>query len=144
MAAATSVMNSTDVVIRIGTDGVTYETIGLMTNASMSVTMSTRDISSKDSSGWMEVLEGQKSWTLSGEGLVVYNNSGKATPDDLYTHLSGRTLLYVEFGSETTGEMYYSGTGYLTEFSTDASVEDNATYSFSFQGTGALTQGAQA
>ena len=53
MAAATSVMNSTDVVIRIGTDGVTYETIGLMTNASMSVTMSTRDISTKDSqAGW--------------------------------------------------------------------------------------------
>lgn len=144
MAASTSVMNSTDVVVRIGTDGVTYENVGKMTNASLSVTMATRDTSTKDSSGWMEVLEGQKSWTLSGEGLVVYNNSGKATPDDIYGHLSSRTLIYIEFGSETTDEKYYSGTGYFTEFSTDAGVEENATFSFSFQGTGTLTQGTQA
>lgn len=143
MAASTSVMNSTDVVVRIGTDGVTYETVGKMTNASLSVTMATRDTSTKDSSGWMEVLEGQKSWTLSGEGLVVYNNAGKATPDDIYGHLSSRTLIYIEFGSEATDEKYYSGTGYFTEFSTDAGVEDNATFSFSFQGTGTLTQGTQ-
>jgi predicted secreted protein len=106
--------------------------------------MATRDISTKDSSGWMEVLEGQKSWTLSGEGLVVYNDAGKATPDDIYGHLSSRTVIYIEFGSEATDEKYYSGTGYFTEFSTDAGVEDNATFSFSFQGTSTLTQGTQA
>ena len=93
MAASTSVMNSTDVIVRIGTDGSTWETVGKMTSASLSVTMATRDTSTKDSAGWMEVLEGQKSWTLSGEGLVVYNDAGKATPDDIYTFLSGRTVV---------------------------------------------------
>ena len=139
MAASTSVMNSTDVVLKVGS-----KFVGKMTSASLSVTMATRDISTKDSAGWMEVLEGQKSWTLSGEGLVVYNNSGKATPDDIYGHLSSRTVIYIEFGSEATDEKYYSGTGYFTEFSTDAGVEDNATFSFSFQGTSELTQGTQA
>ena len=143
MAASTSVMNSTDVVVRIGTDGVTYENVGKMTNGSLRVTMATRDASTKDSAGWMEVLEGQKSWTLSGEGLVVYNNTGKATPDDIYGHLSSRTVIYIEFGSEGSEEKYYSGTGYFTEFSTDAGVEDNATFSFSFQGTSILTQGTR-
>ena len=138
MAASTSVMNSTDVVIKVGS-----EIVGKMTSASLSVTMATRDISTKDSAGWMEVLEGQKSWTLSGEGLVVYNNSGKATPDDIYTYLSNRTAVAIEFGSETTDEKYYTGSGFFTEFSTDAGVEDNATFSFSFQGTGVLTQGTQ-
>ena len=138
MAASTSVMNSTDVVIKVGS-----EIVGKMTSASLSVTMATRDISTKDSAGWMEVLEGQKSWTLSGEGLVVYNNTGKATPDDIYTYLSNRTAVAIEFGSETTDEKYYSGSGFFTEFSTDAGVEDNATFSFSFQGTGTLTQGTQ-
>ena len=131
-------MNSTDVVIKVGS-----EIVGKMTSASLSVTMATRDISTKDSAGWMEVLEGQKSWTLSGEGLVVYNNTGKATPDDIYTLLSNRTAVAIEFGSETTDEKYYSGSGFFTEFSTDAGVEDNATFSFSFQGTGTLTQGTQ-
>ena len=138
MAASTSVMNSTDVVIMVAS-----EIVGKMTSASLSVTMATRDISTKDSAGWMEVLEGQKSWTLSGEGLVVYNNTGKATPDDIYTYLSNRTAVAIEFGSETTDEKYYSGSGFFTEFSTDAGVEDNATFSFSFQGTGTLTQGTQ-
>jgi len=138
MAASTSVMNSTDVVIMVAS-----EIVGKMTSASLSVTMATRDISTKDSAGWMEVLEGQKSWTLSGEGLVVYNNTGKATPDDIYTLLSNRAAVAIEFGSETTDEKYYSGSGFFTEFSTDAGVEDNATFSFSFQGTGTLTQGTQ-
>ena len=138
MAASTSVMNSTDVVIMVAS-----EIVGKMTSASLSVTMATRDISTKDSAGWMEVLEGQKSWTLSGEGLVVYDNSGKATPDDIYTLLSNRAAVAIEFGSETTDEKYYSGSGFFTEFSTDAGVEDNATFSFSFQGTGTLTQGTQ-
>ena len=139
MAASTSVMNSTDVVIKVASD-----IVGKMTSASLSVTMATRDISTKDSAGWMEVLEGQKSWTLSGEGLVVYNNTGKATPDDIYTLLSDRSQVAIEFGSETTDEIYYSGSGFFTEFSTDAGVEDNATFSFSFQGTSTLTQGTQA
>ena len=131
-------MNSTDVVIKVGS-----ELVGKMTSASLSVTMATRDISTKDSAGWMEVLEGQKSWTLSGEGLVVYNQTGKTTPDEIYTLLSSRGVVAVEFGSATTDETYYSGSGFFTEFSTDAGVEDNATFSFSFQGTSTLTQGTQ-
>lgn len=140
--ASTSVMNSTDVVIQVSSDDVTYEIIGKMTSASLAVSMATRDTSTKDSAGWMEVLEGQKSWTLSGEGLVVYSNSGKATPDDLFTFVSNRTKVYVKFGSTTSGEQAYSGQGYFTEFSNDAGFEDNATFSFSFQGTSTLTQAA--
>jgi predicted secreted protein len=140
--AATSVMNSTDVVIQVSSDDVTYEIIGKMTSASLSVSMATRDTSTKDSAGWMEVLEGQKSWTLSGEGLVVYSNSGKATPDDLFTFVSNRSLVYIKFGSTTSTEIAYSGSGYFTEFSNDAGFEDNATFSFSFQGSSTLTQAA--
>ena len=138
MAASTSVMNSTDVVIKVGS-----ELVGKMTSASLSVTMATRDISTKDSAGWMEVLEGQKSWTLSGEGLVVYNNTGKTTPDEIYTLLSTRAVVVIQFGSASSDEKYYTGSGFFTEFSTDAGVEDNATFSFSFQGTGVLTQATQ-
>jgi len=144
MAASTSVMNATDVVIQFSDDDVTYDIVGKMTSASLSISMATRDTSTKDSAGWMEVLEGQKSWTLSGDGLVVYSNSGKATPDELFTYLSNRQSLYVKFGSTTTDEIAYSGQGYLTEFSNEAGFEDNVTFSFSFQGTSTLTQAAVA
>ncbi len=140
--AATSIMNSTDVVIQISEDGgKSYDIIGRATSASLSVSMETRDTTTKDSSGWQENLEGLKAWSLSGDGLVTYSISGDYdTPDDLFTLLSNRTLVKVKFGSETTGEIDYTGDAYLVSYEQEAGVEENVTYSFGFTGTGVLTQ----
>jgi TP901-1 family phage major tail protein len=140
--AATSIMNSTDVVIQISEDGgTTYDIIGRATSASLSVSMETRDTTNKDSAGWQENLEGLKSWSLSGDGLVTYSISGDYdTPDDLFTLLSNRTLVKVKFGSETSGEIDYTGNAYLVSYEQEAGVEENVTYSFGFTGTGVLTQ----
>ena len=140
--AATSIMNSTDVVIQISEDGgTTYDIIGRATSASLSVSMETRDTTNKDSAGWQENLEGLKSWSLSGDGLVTYSISGDFdTPDDLFTLLSNRTLVKVKFGSATTGEIDYTGDAYLVSYEQEAGVEENVTYSFGFTGTGVLTQ----
>ena len=140
MAASTSIMNATDVLIQFSTDGVTYSEIGRCTSASLSVSMETRDTSNKDSAGWRELLEGQKSWSLSGDGLVTYNIASADGYSDLWGYLTARTKLYVKFGSTTTDEKYYSGQGFLTSLDQEAGMEDNVTYSFSFEGTAALTE----
>ena len=116
--AATSIMNSTDVVIQISEDdGTSYDIIGRATSASLSVSMETRDTTNKDSAGWQENLEGLKSWSLSGDGLVTYSISGDFdTPDDLFTLLSNRTLVKVKFGSATSGEIDYTGDAYLVSY----------------------------
>jgi len=144
--AATSIMNSTDVVIQISEDdGTTYDIIGRATSASLSVSMETRDTTTKDSSGWQENLEGLKSWSLSGDGLVTYSISGDYdSPDDLFTLLSNRTLVKVKFGSATSGEIDYTGDAYLVSYEQEAGVEENVTYSFGFTGTGVLTQASVA
>ena len=144
--ASTSIMNSTDVVIQISEDsGTTYDIIGRATSASLSVSMETRDTTTKDSAGWQENLEGLKSWSLSGDGLVTYSISGEYdTPDDLFTLLSNRTLVKVKFGSATSGEIDYTGDAYLVSYEQEAGVEENVTYSFSFTGTGTLTQASVA
>jgi TP901-1 family phage major tail protein len=144
--AATSIMNSTDVVIQISEDdGTTYDIIGRATSASLSVSMETRDTTNKDSAGWQENLEGLKSWSLSGDGLVTYSISGDYdTPDDLFTLLSNRTLVKVKFGSATSGEIDYTGDAYLVSYEQEAGVEENVTYSFGFTGTGVLTQASVA
>ena len=144
MAASTSIMNATDVLIQFSTDGVTYSEVGRCTSASLSVSMETRDTSNKDSAGWRELLEGQKSWSLSGDGLVTYNIASADGYSDLWGYLTGRTKLYVKFGSTTTDEKYYSGEGFLTSLDQEAGMEDNVTYSFSFEGTAALTEAANA
>jgi len=138
---ATSIMNSTDVVIQISTDGSTYDIVGRATSASLSVSMETRDITTKDSAGWQENLEGLKNWSLSGDGLVTYSISGEyETPDELFTILSNRTAIDVKFGSMTSGEIDYSGKAFLVSYEQEAGVEENVTYSFSITGTGVLTQ----
>ncbi len=144
--AATSIMNSTDVVIQISEDGGTsYDIIGRATSASLSVSMETRDTTTKDSAGWQENLEGLKSWSLSGDGLVTYSITGDyETPDDLFTLLSNRTLVKVKFGSATSGEIDYTGDAYLVSYEQEAGVEENVTYSFGFTGTGVLTQASVA
>ena len=144
--AATSIMNSTDVVIQISEDGgTTYDIIGRATSASLSVSMETRDTTNKDSAGRQENLEGLKSWSLSGDGLVTYSISGDYdTPDELFTLLSNRTLVKVKFGSATSGEIDYTGDAYLVSYEQEAGVEENVTYSFGFTGTGVLTQASVA
>jgi len=139
---ATSIMNSTDVVIQISEDdGTSYDIIGRATSASLSVSMETRSTTTKDSAGWDENLEGLKSWSLSGDGLVTYSITGDYdTPDDLFTLLSNRTLVKVKFGSATSGEIDYTGDAYLVSYEQEAGVEENVTYSFGFTGTGVLTQ----
>jgi len=143
---ATSIMNSTDVVIQISEDdGTSYDIIGRATSASLSVSMETRSTTTKDSAGWDENLEGLKSWSLSGDGLVTYSISGDYdTPDDLFTLLANRTKVKVKFGSATSGEIDYTGDAYLVSYEQEAGVEENVTYSFGFTGTSTLTQASVA
>lgn len=142
MAASTEVMNATDVIIEISEDsGTTFDTIGKCTSVSLSVTRDTRDVTTKDSSAWREVLPGVKSWSMSGEGLVTYNTETDVDkPNDLFTLLSNGTQVRLKFGSTTTDEYDYEGDAYLTAYEQDAGTEDNNTFSFTFEGDGSLTQ----
>jgi TP901-1 family phage major tail protein len=134
-------MNGTDVIVAISTDsGTTYTTVGKATSASLQMNMEVRDVTTKDSAGWRELLGGLKSWSLSGEGMVTYNLTSKAGFADLFGHMNSRTRLYFRFGSTTSGEKQYKGHGYLTSLSQDGGVEDNNSFSFSIEGDGALTE----
>jgi TP901-1 family phage major tail protein len=144
MAVSTAIMNATDVLIQFSTDGVTYDEVGRMTNASLSISMETRDVSNKDSAGFRELLGGQRSWSLAGDGLVVYSLTGADGFHDLFGYWNNRTNLYVKFGSVSGGEKNYSGRGFITSLDQEAGVEDSATFSFSFEGTGALTEATNA
>lgn len=142
MAASTDVMNGTDVILQISEDGgTTYDTIGKLTSCSLSVSLDTRDTTSKESSGWAEKLAATRSWSMSGEGLVTYNaETDVDKPNDLFTLLSNRTKIKAKFGSTTTDEFDYEGDCFITAYEQEAGVEENVTYSITLDGTGSLTQ----
>jgi TP901-1 family phage major tail protein len=108
------------------------------TSHTLNVNLATRDISSKDSAGWKGTGAGQRSWTASGNGLYTFDAAFGFS--QLMALVTNRTRVYVKLATKTATNKAYWGYGYLTSITLDAPNEDNSTYSFSFEGDGALTE----
>ena len=133
--ATSGVMNGTLLGVYVGTTLVAHATEG-----SISLSMDTRDISSKDSAGTRALLEGMKSGSISMSAL--YAEDAAYGADELYTAMAARTPLAVKFSTEVSGDHFWSASAYLTSLEVSASTEDNVTYSASFELTGAITYAA--
>jgi len=112
------------------------------TNATVSAELGLRDATTKDSSTWVDNLEGLASWSMTGEFYFDEGTLGDDDgADDLFTLLSGRTSLTAMYSPEVSGDSKYSGTGYVTSWSKTSGIDsDNESYSITITGTGALTQ----
>ncbi len=142
--ATNNVINGTLAVIKTGTSNGDATTIALSTSASLSFSMETRDISNKGSAGWRELLEAQKSWSVSCEGVYAMKDAAGGTIknyEDFFDLMVARTPLYIEINTDVTGDEYYGGQCYITSLEQTAPMEDNMTYSMSFEGTAALGKG---
>lgn len=132
MAQTTGVMNGTLMTVTVG--GVA---IDMQTECSISLSMETRDITSKDSSGFRELLEGLRSGSVTFSALHAEDNTYNI--DDLFTLWSTRASATVNFTTANTGDKEFSATAYLTSFEQSAGTEDNVTISGTFELTGAIT-----
>jgi len=146
-----AIQNATNVAIRV--DGkVNGDTIGFATSASLSVSMDLRDSTTKSSQGWQENLGGLKSWEISGDAFVDLGSDPTTNDPWLSDSTTNKTVkavqtiydlwvagaaIEVAFGN--SGKHWY-GSGLITSLSIDAGVEENATYSITIQGTGALSE----
>jgi len=144
MAASGSPINSTNIVVQISEDAQsTWDTMGFATSASLSWSMDTRDITTKDSSGRRDIASGKTQWSVTFYGLATYATvADKDTPSDIFTLADAKTSVGIRYGYLNTGDFVYTGSGYFTNYSQDAGVEDNNTFSVTFEGTGQLSQSA--
>lgn len=141
--ATDNIINGTLCVIKTGADHATATAFAFSTSASISLSMDTRDISNKSSAGWRELLEAQMSWSASVEGLYALNDASSSAVknyDDLYALLTSRTATFLELSSGVTGDKYYYGQVFLTSLEQSAPMEDNMTFSATFEGTAALSE----
>lgn len=104
------------------------------TSCSITLDADTIDVSTKDSSGYQVVIQGQKSGTVDFEGLV--DLAGNTTGGAIYTYWSNGTSVAWVFSDGTKS---ISGNGIVTNLSIEAPMEDVATYSGSLQITGSVT-----
>ena len=150
--ATTSVFNGTSLVVLIGT-----EVIAFATSCSLSIAIDTPDSSTKQSLGWADEIGGQKSWSLTTDGLATVVPGAVATyisTTELSNLAIARTAVTVKFttvnndtvGGVTpvTGDTIYSGSAFIESVDMTADMENPVTYSVSFKGTGPLTIGTNA
>jgi len=150
--ATTSVFNGTSLVVLIGT-----EVIAFATSCSLSIAIDAPDASTKQSLGWADEIGGQKSWSLTTDGLATVVPGSVATyisTTELSNLAIARTAVTVKFttvnndtvGGVTpvTGDTIYSGSAFIESVDMTADMENPVTYSVSFKGTGALTIGTNA
>lgn len=130
-----AILNGTVFLLKVATVALPDQTEG-----SISISMETRDITTKDSTGYRELLGGLKSGSISVSGLVDDDATGGAG-GTLFTALEGRTAVALVFGFDDASDDYnYTCNGLCTSLEVSGSTEDNVTYSATFEITGAITQ----
>lgn len=137
--ATTSVINTT--LMGIYVLDTTYKKINHSTDATVEITHSPRDITTKDSAGWRALLEGLRSWTASGSILVAFDATYGI--DELFSAIYNRSQLTIRFMTNVVGDTRWTGTGYLSNISiSSADAEGNVSASFTIEGTGSLVADA--
>lgn len=140
--ATTTIVNSTLFKFQGGAAGATVVTH--QNGVTFSENMEPRDVSTKDSGGHRELLEGQLSYEISISGLVAFNATlGPYTSSTgISAVLQARTQQTWILGTGVSGDPKLSGAGYWTSLEVDSpDQESTMTFSATLQGTGQYYRG---
>ena len=108
-------------------------------DVSVSMSVETIDVTTKESGGYRELLGGLRSATFSVNGLVDYTEATNESTADLATRLLARTAVTLKFSTEVTGDQSVSAEAICTSLELSGGTEDTATYSATFEATGTVT-----
>jgi TP901-1 family phage major tail protein len=131
-----AIFNGTELGVYIG-----GTLIAAATDCSLSLNMETIDITTKDSAGFRELLGGVKSGSMSVSGLIDYNDASNDDVSDLFTALDNRTALTLKFAK--ANPVVGADFSFITSLEQSGGTEDTATYSATFELSGAITQTAE-
>ena len=140
--ATTGVFNGTSLVVLIS-----GQVIGHSTSCSLSLAVDAPDASDKEAGGWAVEIGGQKSWSVTTDGLstvVPGVLANYVSTDELMILAADRVAVTLKFTTvtgttPTTGDVYWTGSAFIESVDITADMENPVTFSVSFKGTGALT-----
>ena len=132
-----AIFNGTDLGVYIGST-----LIAAATDVTLTLNAETIDITTKDSSGFRELLPGLRSGSMSVSGLIDYVDASNKDFLDLYGAWESRTALVLKFSKSSlaTGEASFSASGFVTSLEQSGGTEDTATYSATFELTGLIDE----
>jgi TP901-1 family phage major tail protein len=126
--------------------GTTYKAFASETETSFEMNAETRETTSKDAAVFRTYVTSAKTWSISGSTNLDDDSSTQWNADELYAKVGDLVKLritQVAAGTVTpvTGETKIEGDAILTQLSVSTPDKDNATVSFTLNGTGAWTVG---
>jgi TP901-1 family phage major tail protein len=144
MAQTTGILNASSIRFFTGTTDGTHTAVANVTECSISLSTETRDISTKTSGGWREILPAMKSASINVSGYFAEDATNGF--NDLVDYQIAGTKVFAVFtnvGSGTTpnsGDEEFDIAGYITSIEQTAGFEDNVTWSLTFEITGAVVR----
>tara|TARA_R100001015_G_C4635160_1_gene203763 strand:+ start:6114 stop:6536 length:423 start_codon:yes stop_codon:yes gene_type:complete len=136
---ASTVFNGSNLLIKVADDGSSPTTIGHSTSCTISFTNDMADATTKDSSGFSEVIAGLRSAEISFDGLIDYTD-GSSGGAEIAHKLLTRQKCDFSFGTAATGDTIYTGEGFISSCEISGSMEEAVTYSGTITVTGAITE----
>lgn len=129
-------INGTAYLLKVGGSALPDQTEG-----SISLSMETRDITTKSSSGFRELAESTRSGSISVSGLV--DDGGGDALTTLMTSFGARTSVAVVFGLDAASaddkeHNFTCAKAYVTSLEASGATEDNVTYSATLELSGAI------
>jgi predicted secreted protein len=140
MAQTTGIINASSIRVFLGTTDDSEVVVDHVTECSISLSTDIRDITTKTSGGWREILPALKSASLSLSGLFAEDATNNF--NQLVDHQIAGNLLYVVFtntgagASANAGDEQFDVKGYITSLEQTAGTEDNVTFSMTLEISG--------
>jgi len=144
MAQSTGIINASSIRVFLGTTDDSEVVVDHVTECSISISTDMRDITTKTSGGWREILPGMKSASLSLSGLFA--EDATTNYNQLVDHQIAGDKLYVIFtntgagSSANAGDEQFDVAGYITSLEQTAGTEDNVTFSMTIEITGTVVR----
>ena len=133
-------ISGNDVLLFIGIDGMTYDTIVCLT--SQSITRATSEIEANTKCG-PDKLAGTQTNAISFEGQIMLDpDSGKASTDQLDDYWRNKTNIYYKLGevTPTEGSVTYYGQGFIASLDEVFAQDAPSTFSGSIAPSGIINK----
>tara|TARA_Y100000114_G_C11739014_1_gene317876 strand:+ start:434 stop:859 length:426 start_codon:yes stop_codon:yes gene_type:complete len=137
-----AIFNGTDLILKVSpSSGGAEAKLMHSQNVSLSMNVDPIDISTKDSAGFRDLIGGQKSFSLSADGLMDFEaTAGDTDVAELFDQMMNRTAVDFTFALATPAGYTITGDGFITSLEVTGGTEDAPTYSCTIEGSGAITK----
>ena len=135
MSGTVGIVDATNIKISVGGDK-----IATITSGTMTLTAGVRDQTNNDGDGWESSDYGNLSATIDGDSFFAFDASYGF--EDLFTSMTTKQKIAVEWNAGTTGDQKFSGSFVITNLSKTGSTGEDLKYSYSFKNAGPITKAA--